>query len=65
MNEDNIVIKWRKECLDLGTNLNSICKKAGVRRGLLTQWEDHEPKTLQIIRAIEKEIENYRKFESH
>jgi hypothetical protein len=65
MNDENIVIKWRKECLNMGTTLNAICKTAGVRRGLLTQWQEQEPKTIQIMRLIEKEIENYRKFEGH
>ena len=57
MNNENIVVKWRKRCIEKGVSLNQICEEVGISRGLLTKWEKGEPKTLQIIRAIEKALE--------
>lgn len=57
MNDKNIVTQWRKRCIEKGTSLNKVCAEVGVSRGLLTKWEKEEPKTLQIIRAIEKALE--------
>ncbi len=57
MNDENLVVKWRKRSVEKGTSLNQVCKEVGISRGLLTKWEKSEPKTLQIIRAIEKALE--------
>lgn len=57
MEKENLVIYWRKRCIEKGITLNQICEEIGVSRGLLTKWEKKEPKTLQIIRAIEKRLE--------
>ncbi len=57
MEKENLVIQWRKRCIEKGITLNQICEGIGVSRGLLTKWEKKEPKTLQIIRAIEKRLE--------
>jgi transcriptional regulator with XRE-family HTH domain len=57
MEKENLVIHWRKRCIEKGITLNQICEEIGVSRGLLTKWEKKEPKTLQIIRAIEKRLE--------
>ena len=57
MEKENLVIQWRKRCIEKGITLNQICEEIGVSRGLLTKWEKKEPKTLQIIRAIEKRLE--------
>jgi|APGre2960657373_1045057.scaffolds.fasta_scaffold421588_1 transcriptional regulator with XRE-family HTH domain len=57
MNDENLVVKWRKRCIEKGISLNQVCEEVGISRGLLTKWEKREPKTLQIIRAIEKVLE--------
>ena len=57
MNNENLVVKWRKRCIEKGTSLNQVCEEVGVSQGLLTKWEKREPKTLQIIRATEKVLE--------
>ncbi len=57
MNDENLVVKWRKRCVEKGTSLNQICQKIGISRGLLSKWEQREPRTLQIVRAIEKLLE--------
>ncbi len=57
MNVENLIVKWRKRCIEKGISLNQVCEEVGISRGLLTKWEKREPKTLQIIRAIEKVLE--------
>lgn len=57
MNNENLVVKWRKRCIEKGISLNQVCEEVGISRGLLTKWEKQEPKTLQIIRAVEKALE--------
>lgn len=57
MNNENLVVKWRKRCIEKGISLNQVCEEVGISRGLLTKWEKQEPKTLKIIRAVEKALE--------
>lgn len=57
MIDKNIVTQWRQRCLEKNKSLTQICKTIGISRGLLTKWEKQEPRTLQIVRAINKELE--------
>lgn len=45
-----------QKCKDAGTNLNHVCKEAKVDRTTLEHWKKGDPKTIQILRAIETVI---------
>lgn len=58
MDQNNIVMQLRSEAALAGTNLTTICRKAGVTRQTLINWEKKEPTSLQILRRLQTAIEN-------
>lgn len=40
-----------------GTNLTEVCREAKVKRQVVESWKDKDPKTIQILRRLEKVID--------
>lgn len=53
----NIVQSLKIKAAAAGTNLTEVCRRAGVSRQTVEKWKDEEPKTLQILRRLEAQIE--------
>jgi transposase-like protein len=54
---NNIVQSLKIKCAEAGTNLTHVCRQAGVNRSTIEKWKREEPTSLQIIRKLEKAIE--------
>lgn len=58
---ENLYDQIRMRCLHAGTNLNVVCKKAGVSRSTVDRWKKKEPNTVRIYRRVLETIESFEK----
>lgn len=51
----------KQRCDAAGTNIQEVCKQAGVTRSTVQNWKIREPHTIETIRRLEQAIDEIKK----
>lgn len=52
-----LINSLKSRCAAAGTNITAVCKQAGVSRSTIERWKAKPPKSLQILDALEEQIQ--------
>lgn len=54
---ENILTSLKLKCVEAGTNLTEVCRKAGVHRSVVDRWERELPKSFKTLELLTKAVE--------
>lgn len=54
---ENILTSLKIACVNAGTNLTEVCRRAGVHRSVVDRWERELPKSFKTLEALHKAVE--------
>jgi hypothetical protein len=60
MEKNKDILKIKKKAVEKNVSLNSICKKIGIRRDVLSRWENKPPRYYEVIQQLNAELDAIR-----
>lgn len=55
---ENILTSLKVKCVEAGTNLTEVCRRAGIHRSVVDRWERELPKSFKTLEALHAAVED-------